>query len=424
MRDKDLYAQILGITPPWRVRAVDLRLKEGEVEVFLDHDPSVALVCPICGAEASGYDSRERRWRHLDTCQYRTVLVAKIPRVKCKEHDVHQISVPWSEPGSRFTALFEALAIDWLGEASLSAVSRMLNVSWDALDGIAKRAVERGLARRQKLSLHRMGVDETSFQKRHEYVTAVIDQDSGHVVHVADGNGRASLDAFYEELDSEQLEQIESVAMDMHQPYIQSTLKHVPDAEQKIAFDKFHVAKHLSDGVDMVRRQEHKELQWRGDERLKKTKYKWLKNPENMSLRVWRSFQSLRDSSLRTARAWAMKELAMSLWEYRSRTWAMKAWCRWLCWAQRCRMEPMVKVGGTVKNHLWGILNAVILKVTNARSEGLNSQIQKLKARACGYRNRDRFRRAIMFHLGGLDLYPTGVGRSEGILGYITHTNS
>ena len=411
MRDKELYTQLLGIQPPWRVRKVDLRLDAGEVHVYLELDPSVQLVCPVCGREVPGYDTRERRWRHLDMFQYRTFLITDVPRVNCPDDGVHQIKVPWSDQKSRFSSLFEAVAIDWLQEASIAAVSRVLGVSWDALDGIMQRAVARGLARRERLSPRHLGVDETSFQKRHEYVTAVVDQDTGCVVHVADGRGRASLDGFYADLAPEQLSGIESVTMDMHQPYIQSTLTHVPAAERKIAFDKFHVAKYLGDGVDKVRRQEHKELRLWGDNSLTRTKYLWLKNPENMSWKLWSSFQELRDSSLRTARAWALKETAMSLWGYVSRAWAMKAWRKWLSWAQRCRLEPMVEVARTVRRHLWGIINAVTLKVTNARVEGLNAKIQRLKARACGYRNRERFRRAIMFHLGGLDLSPAGVGR-------------
>jgi transposase len=72
------------------------------------------LRCPTCGREAPGYDARERRWRHLDTCQYRTMVIAEVPRVRCPEHGVLQVAVPWAEAGSRFTALFEALVIDWL----------------------------------------------------------------------------------------------------------------------------------------------------------------------------------------------------------------------------------------------------------------------------------------------------------------------
>ena len=69
----------------------------------------------------------------------------------------------------------------------------------------------------------------------------------------------------------------------------------------------------------------------------------------------------------------------------------------------------MKKVGAMVRNYLWGILNAIKLKVTNALAESINATIQKIKARACGFRNRSRFRTAILFHKGGLSLYPSGV---------------
>ncbi|MBN2561170.1 MAG: transposase family protein [Phycisphaerae bacterium] len=126
MRDKDLYARILGITPPWFVRDVELTLQAGEVIVKLDFDSSTSLTCPVCGEATPGYETRPRRWRHLDTCQYRTVIEADVPRVNCPVHGVHQIQVPWAEPSSRFTALFEALAIDWLKETSLSGARRLL----------------------------------------------------------------------------------------------------------------------------------------------------------------------------------------------------------------------------------------------------------------------------------------------------------
>jgi transposase len=412
MRDKDLYAQILGIQPPWMVREVALNLAEGEIVIHVQHDPAVALTCPECGSEVPGYDTRERCWRHLDTCQYHTILAAEVPRCRCSEHGVHQVSVPWGEPGSRFTALFEALIIDWLKETSMSAVGRNLDLSWDQIDGIMQRAVTRGLARREKVFPERLGVDETSFRKRHKYVTIVQDQASGDVLHVGDGRGRDSLDAFYESLDEEQLAGIVSVAMDMHQPYIQSTLEHVADAERKIAFDKFHVAKHLGDAVDKVRRQEHKELLSEGDETLKGTRFVWLQNPENMKAGAAAALDGLCDLALQTARAWALKEFAMTLWSYVRHGWARRAWKRWLSWAQRCRLEPMVKVARTIRNHLWGIINAIVLEVTNAGSESLNAKVQKLKKWACGYRNQERFKTAIMFHFGGLDLYPAGLGRS------------
>ena len=137
------------------------------------------------------------------------------------------------------------------------------------------------------------------------------------------------------------------------------------------------------------------------------TKYWWLTNPANVRDKIWNGrFAALRAGTLRTARAWAIKEEAMELWSYVTRGWALKAWKKWLGWALRSRLEPVKKAARTIRDHLWGILNAVLLRGTNATSESINSKIQRLKRRACGFRNRARFRRAIYFHLGGLDLYP------------------
>lgn len=411
MRDKDLYAQILGIKSPWQVADVELSVSKGEVTVQVEQEAGAKSCCPSCGKESPGYDSRRRRWRHLDTCQYKTILVADVPRVKCEEHGVVTVSVPWAEPGSGFTAMFEALVIDWLKEASISAVSRLMGLSWNAIDGIMQRAVARGLLRREAVFPTQIGVDETAFRKRHDYVTIVSDQQEGNVLHVGSDRRKETLKAWYESLTEEQRESIQSVSMDMWPAYINATLESLPEAEEKIAFDKFHVAKYLGEAVDKVRRQEHKALMAEGYEDLKGSKHDWLYNPENMTRKQKIRFKSLRDSTLKTARAWAIKELAMSLWHYVSKTWARKGWEQWLSWAVRSRLEPIKDVARTIKEHLWGILNAVVLKVSNGPAEGLNSRIKMIKVRSRGFRNKERFANAIYFHLGGLNLYPEGLVR-------------
>ena len=406
MRDKDLYAKILGIEAPWKVG--DVELADQEVRVHLENAKS-RLPCPECGTLCGRYDSKPRKWRHLDTCQYRTILTADVPRIECPEHGVRQVAVPWAEPGSGFTALFEALVIDWLREATTSAVARLFDLPWSSVDTIMLRAVRRGLARRERHLPAHLGVDETSFQKRHEYVTVVADQDGDQVVHVGDGRGRDVLDEYFAGFSEEELADVETVAMDMWGAYIASVQDSIPDAESKIVFDKFHIAKHLADAVDKVRRGEHRQLQAVDDDRLKGTRYVWLQNPTNMRSERALLLEQLRSTSLKTARAWAIKNFAMSLWHYRSRAWAKKAGLRWYSWAIRSRLEPIKRVARMVKNHLDGVVNAVVSGITNASAEGINSRIQKLKAREHGHRNRDRFRNAIYFHLGGLDLYPEGV---------------
>jgi transposase len=148
-----------------------------------------------------------------------TILEAEVPRIQCSEHGVKQVKVPWGEPGSRFTALFEAIAISLLKVASFSDVARHLRISWDAASGIMERAVRRGLARREVQPLRHIGIDETSFQKRHEYVTVVFDQERSCVVDVLDGGKKETLKTW---LTAHQnaLGTLESVRMDMWDAYI------------------------------------------------------------------------------------------------------------------------------------------------------------------------------------------------------------
>src|SRR5579872_237215 len=176
MQDRQLYQQILGITSPWFVERVELKLESGEVNVHLSHPTSASWQCAECGRECPLYDHQPvRTWRHLDTCQYRTLMHAALPRTECPEHGVRVVRVSWAEPGSHFTVLFERLAIDWLQEACQQAVARQLDLSWDEIHAIMERAVRRGLARRKADDLPHLGVDEKAFLRGHQYVTIVVD---------------------------------------------------------------------------------------------------------------------------------------------------------------------------------------------------------------------------------------------------------
>jgi transposase len=151
-------------------------------------------------------------------------------------------------------------------------VALQLFLSWDQVAGIQERAVRRGLARREKQRPRCIGVDETLFRKRAEYITVVNDLDLNRVLWIGDDRKKQTLAAFYAELGEEGCAGLEWIAMDMGAPYISSTREHVPDADQRIVFDKFHIAQHLGRAVDEVRRAENRELVRQGDNRLKKTK--------------------------------------------------------------------------------------------------------------------------------------------------------
>ena len=66
---------------------------------------------------------------------------------------------------------------------------------------------------------------------------------------------------------------IECVSMDMSKAYIKSVRENVPEAELRIAFDKFHVAQSLGKAVNQVRIQENKTLLMQGVEFLKRNPF-------------------------------------------------------------------------------------------------------------------------------------------------------
>lgn len=88
------------------------------------------------------------------------------------------IDVPWAEKGSRFTALFERLAIDvLLACQNQKRAKELLRLRWDEAHGIQERAIARGLSRREAEPGSHLGVDEKSFLRGHKYATIVTDID-------------------------------------------------------------------------------------------------------------------------------------------------------------------------------------------------------------------------------------------------------
>ena len=119
MKDYQLYQQILGLVEPWTVKNVTLKPKEKEVEVEVICTETV-WGCPQCGKRMHVHDWEQRRWRHLDSCQFKTVITGDVPMVKCEEHGTQAVAVPWAEKYGRFTRLFERFAIDVLKACSTS----------------------------------------------------------------------------------------------------------------------------------------------------------------------------------------------------------------------------------------------------------------------------------------------------------------
>jgi len=300
----------------------------------------------------------------------------------------------------------ESWLIDTLQECDITGVSRLTGASWDESWGVMAKAVARGQARKTHRIPEYLSIDEKAFAKRHRYETLVCDLKRGTVEHIVEDRQQESLESYYEQFSLEERTTVKAVAMDMWDPYLAATRAYIPQAEEKIVFDHFHVTRQVTEAVDRVRRQEHKALLAEGDEQLKGTRYLWLANEENVP--DWRKeeFAAIRKTNLKTGRAWSIKESLRRFWSYRYAKSALGYFRRWYYWATHSRLAPMVQAAKTLNRHLPHILTYFKHRISNATAEGLNSKIQMVKEMACGFRNRDHYRIAIYFHCGGLELYP------------------
>jgi transposase len=384
MHDTTLYEQILGLRAPWSVKSVTLKKDEGVIEVEVVCEETL-WGCPECNKRMHAHGNERRRWRHLDSCQYKTILIADVPRVKCEEHGSQMVRVPWAEKHGRFTAMFERLTIDLLQDCSVSAACGILRISWDEADGIKQRAVDRGLLRRNACQPKRLCIDEKSVGWGHQYVTIVSCADTvpARVLAIEDGREEASLDRFWNSLSDEGLAQVQTVAMDMWEPFRNSTLRHVPEAHSKIVYDSFHLARYMNRAVDEVRRSERAYMS-ASDDVLKGTRQLWLYGLENVPPKWASRFKALRELATKTAKAWKVKELLRSFWRCSDEGDALAFFRMWRREAMATRLAPVKKVVRLFDKHWANIVTYFRHHLSNAASEGLNSRIQQLIQKACG----------------------------------------
>jgi transposase len=400
------YQRMINPPRPWKVSRVEMSEGVRRVDVWLEHAPGVAFPCPRCNHTLPVYDhTPERSWRHLDTCDYETWLHARLPRVACSYDGTVQVTPPLSDPHGRLTQAMERRCIDVLKECSRDGSAKLTGLSWDEADAVMQRAVKRGMERREPELPEWMGIDEKSVFARHKYFTIITDLKHGRVIDVIDKRTIKAVEPWFV-TQSEHLADVKGVAMDMSAGYANVVTRLMKNAE--VCFDHFHVTMKVNQAVDEVRKLEQRAME-AGDARTEffRSRFLFLWNEENVPAQRNEEFQNLKTIAVKTSRAWAIKENFRELWHCTTLEDAVAFFKKWYWWATHSRLEPMRRAAHTIKNHWQGIASAIVNKISNACTEGLNSKIERIKRDAYGFRNKESFRMAILFHCGDLSLYPS-----------------
>lgn len=385
--EAELFAAALGLQSPWYVSGLDFSLAKKNLDINIDFKAGSLFACPACGTPSKAYDSSTKRWRHLNFFQHEAYLEARVPRVSCsKGCGTKRVEVPWARSGSGFTLLFESLLLTLCKEIPVAKVAQLVGEHDTRVWRMLHHYIDKARSKVDFSQVMRVGMDETSSKRGHQYITLFCDMDKRNLLFATEGKDSATVKAFKSDFEAHNgdSEAVTQVSCDMSPAFISGITEQLPNAE--ITFDKFHVVKLLNEGVDEVRRAEVKE-----NEALKKTRYLWLKNRENLTIKQSVEFDELSQLNLKTARAYQIKTNFQEFYTMPDRA-AGEAYLKhWYFWATHSRIEPMIKAAKTIKRHWDGVLNWFDSHLTNALLEGMNSLIQAAKSRARGYRSNRNF---------------------------------
>jgi transposase len=399
--EKELFTIALGIAEPVYIERIEFETGTGELHIHMDFRRGGRFSCAECGEGIlSVHDTVEKTWRHLNFFQYKCYIHMRTPRTKCPKCGERLWIPPWGRKQSGFTVLFEAFVMALAKEMPISKIGELVDEHDTRIWRIVRAHVSRAYQAKTFENTVKIGVDETSSRKGHNYVTVFADMDSGDVLFATQGKDGETIRAFTEELPKHEAkgENITEIAMDMSPAFIAGAAAHLPKAE--ITFDRFHVMKALNAAVDSVRRSEVKQ-----NPLLKRTRYIWLKNPENLTDEQTKKLATLSRENLKTAKAYQLKQTFQDIYNLVKEPEASEdALDKWLAWADRSKLPPLRKFAKLVKKHRKGILRFFRSRLTSGRMEGINSRIQEIKRRAKGFRNISNFIAMIYLESAGLNL--------------------
>jgi transposase len=354
--------------------------------------------CAACGSENVWRQGVVvRRFRTVPIGNKPVELEARIPRLAC--HDcgvVRQAAIGFAEPRRTYTKAFERYVLDLSQHMTIKDVACHLGVSWDVVKEIQRKYLHRRFSKPRLKHVKQIAIDEISTGKGHNYMTIVLDLETGAVLYVGRGKGGDALTSFWRRLRASHAK-VEAVATDMSPAYIDAVTTHLPGAT--LVFDRFHVIKLYNEKLSDLRRDLHRQLaDTMQKDVLKGVRWLLLKRPENLDASR-REPQRLREA-LRLneplAVAYHLKEELNEIWEQDDQETAQALLMDWIVYAESTGVDMLQKFAKTLRFHAFGILAWYDYPISTGPLEGTNNKIKTMKRQAYGFRDPEFLRLKIL----------------------------
>ena len=360
---------------------------------FTIKTPEVYLECPVCGNEIIiKRGTRERTFKNVPIGNKMTYIVLEIQRLECEQcQGVYQEEIKFARPNKTYTKKFARYVISLSKEMTINAIAEHLGVSWGLIKDIQKEHLKNKYKHLKAKKLKYLAIDEVAIHKGHNYLTVVMNLETGAVVYANKGRKKGTLDDLWTKLNRYK-KNIKAVAMDMWPAYISAVQKNLPNA--KIIFDRFHITKKLNEQLRKLRASIYREIQDNTEkEVLKGTTWLLLKNQENLN--EGRDENQRLEEALEINKslffAYYLKEDLRKFWEIDTVEEAKKFLGDWCAKAFASGIRRLGKFAKSLLSHRTGIFNYFRHKITTGPLEGMNNKIGTLKRKMYGFRDLEFF---------------------------------
>ena len=357
-----------------------------------------AIKCPECNSKSvTRKGIMKRRLRTIPIGSKPVILKTIIQRVWCPICKfVRQINLSFAKEGKSYTRAFERYVLELSKFMTIKDIADHLHISWDTIKQIQKAHLQKRYKSIPLKKVRQIAIDEISIGKGHQYLTIVMDLETGRILYVGDGKGGDALKSFWKKVKISKAK-IEAISIDMSPAYLSSVIENMSGST--IVFDRFHVVKLFNDKLSEFRRNLHKHLSDKAEQELiKGTRWLLLKNPENLQKNKGEheQLQKALEINQPLSTVYYMKEELRQIWSQDSKETAEKVLSNWINLANASDIPMLKKFAKTLALHKIRILSYYNYTISTGPLEGTNNKIKTMKRKAYGYRDFEFFKLKLL----------------------------
>jgi transposase len=360
--------------------------------VWLEPDERYRPLCHACGQPARTVHSHTRKFvRDLPFGDSSMMLQVEHRKVWC-DHcgGVRVEKLEFVDAGQRITHRLGAYAVQLCRRGlSVTAVADHLDLDPKTVKTLDHAALEVEFGKTDYAGLRRLAIDEIAVKKGHNYMTVVLDYDTGRVVWMGRGRQTATLDEFFRKMPPTVRICIQAVAIDMWEPYIQCVRRWCKNAD--IVFDLFHVVKAFNEVIDKIRNEEFRKATEDERDILKGSKYLFLMLWGNLRRDQRVRLNQILEINQRLNIVYWLKDFLAHIWEYHIPGWAEGALAEWCAVAREDGHPSLVRFAAKLERHQYGIISHCQHRMHTSLLEGVNNKIKVIKRVAYGFHDLDYF---------------------------------